>query len=59
MILEVKKNVAGRCVKQKVNANSEWCAEAYMETDYSNLKKEHFENEIKRFVLFKEINKSN
>ena len=54
-----KKNVAGRCVKQKVNAKSEWCAEAYMETDYSDLKKEYFENEIKRFVMFKEINKSN
>lgn len=52
-----KKNVNGRCVRQKVNADDQWCAEAYMKTDYSDLKKEDFQREIRKYVLFKEINK--
>lgn len=52
-----KRDIEGRCVRQKVNAENEWCAEAYMKTDYSNLMKEDFEKEIRKFVLFKEIHK--
>jgi len=52
-----KSDAKGRCVKQKVSAEDQWCAEAYMKTDYSNLKKEDFEKEIRKFALFKEINK--
>jgi len=64
---EVKKNwvlnyknrnvVAGQSVKKCVSAEDEWCAEAYMETDYSTLNKEEFEREIRKYVLFKELNK--
>jgi type I restriction-modification system DNA methylase subunit len=46
----------GESVLQKVTANDEWCAEAYMNTDYSNLTKEDFEEKIKQFVIFKIIN---
>ena len=45
-----------RSVKKEVGANDEWCAEAYMETDYSTITKEDFEAELKKYVLFKVLN---
>ena len=51
-----RKEIKEQSVKKHVNAVDEWCAEAYMETDYSNLKEEDFEIEIKKYVLFKELN---
>ena len=48
-------DIEGRCVRQKVSINDEWCAEAYMKTDYSDLKESDFLEELKKFVLFKEI----
>jgi type I restriction-modification system DNA methylase subunit len=50
-----KKEIAGFSVLQHVDVNDEWCAEAYMETDYSFLKVEDFEREIKKYLLFKEL----
>jgi type I restriction-modification system DNA methylase subunit len=50
-----KKEVAGLSVKKHVDADDEWCAEAYMETDYSTLKKEDFVKTVKEFVLFQEL----
>lgn len=44
---------AGESVLQKVGPNDEWCAEAYMETDYSTLTQEDFEREIKKYVVFR------
>lgn len=52
-----KRDVEGRCVRQRVGPEDEWCAEAYMKTDYSDLKAEDFEKEIRKFVLFKEMNR--
>ena len=49
------RNVEGRCVKQKVGIDDEWCVEAYMKTDYSNLNEEDFLKELKKYVLFKEV----
>jgi len=51
-----KKEIAGRCVRQKVTSKDEWCAEAYMETDYSKLNEKSFEEEIKNYSLFKSLN---
>jgi len=51
-----RKQIAGSSVLHKVTANDEWCAEAYMETDYKTLKQEDFEKEVKKYVLFKVIN---
>lgn len=51
-----KKEIKEHSIKKHVTAENEWCAEAYMETDYSNLTKEDFENELKKYVLFKEMN---
>lgn len=43
----------GESVLQYVGENDEWCAEAYMETDYSKLNKKEFEKVVKNFALFK------
>jgi hypothetical protein len=43
-------------IKQIVTAKDEWCAEAYMETDYSTLSKQDFIDEVKRYAAFKVMN---
>jgi len=47
------KEVAGLSVKQEVNGEDEWCAEAYMETDYSTLCDNDFEKKIREYAAFK------
>lgn len=51
-----RKNKPGLSVTKSVTAEDEWCAEAFMETDYSDLSHDDFIKEIKKFVLFKELN---
>lgn len=41
---------------RKVNAEDEWCAEAYMETDYSLIGEKDFINEIKKYIAFQITN---
>lgn len=43
----------GFSVSRAVGPDDEWCAEAYLETDYSTLTQEQFESEIKKYVVFK------
>jgi type I restriction enzyme M protein len=43
----------GLSVLKAVSSSDEWCAEAYMETDYSNLTDRDFVDTIKNFVSFK------
>jgi hypothetical protein len=43
----------GRCVQAKVTHEAEWCAEAYLETDYSQLTAESFVHELRRYAVFK------
>ena len=50
-----KEEKAGFSVTRVVSANDERCAEAYMETNYSNLSKEDFIKSVKDFVYFKEL----
>ncbi len=50
---------AGFSVKHKVSHEDEWCAEAYMETNYSSLNKELFEKTLKDYSIFKLVNKIN
>lgn len=45
--------VPGQCVTKYVAAHDEWCAEAYMETDYSILTKADFEAVVKNYAIFK------
>ncbi|WP_218973472.1 class I SAM-dependent DNA methyltransferase [Janthinobacterium sp. 61] len=44
---------AGESVMQKVTAADEWCAEAYIETDYSILTQADFENVAKNYAIFR------
>lgn len=46
------KNIAGLSATQKVTSSDEWCAEAYMETDYSTLTDDDFIKTIKNYVAF-------
>jgi type I restriction enzyme M protein len=45
--------VPGVSVSRNVDANDEWCAEAYMETDYSTLTRDEFEKEVKKYILYR------
>lgn len=45
-------------VLRKVDAKSEWCVEAYMQTDYSNLTQSDFEETVKKFAVFKLLGSS-
>ena len=46
----------GYSVLHTVSHTDEWCAEAYMETDYSSLNDCDFEKKIKEYVAFKFLN---
>lgn len=48
--------VPGQSVSKQVKANDEWCAEAYMETDYSTVSEAEFDREIKKYVVFNILN---
>lgn len=52
-----KKSIAGLSVMKKVGVNDEWCAEAYMETDYTTVNENDFIIELKKFAAFKVLNK--
>jgi type I restriction enzyme M protein len=45
--------LAGESIMQTVTAVDEWCAEAYMETDYSSLTQADFENVVRNYAMFK------
>lgn len=47
------KEVVGKTALQCVTANDEWLCEAYMETDYSTLTQNDFEQTIKEYLSFK------
>lgn len=44
--------IPGKSCKHNVTHLDEWCAEAYMKTNYSTLSKADFEKEIKKFALY-------
>ncbi len=47
--------VVGLSVKKEITENDEWCAEAYMETDYSKITSADFEREIRNYAVFKSV----
>ncbi|WP_270851283.1 HsdM family class I SAM-dependent methyltransferase [Clostridium tertium] len=51
------KEKMGLSVLNSVTSRDEWCAEAYMETDYSKLTQEMFEEELKKYAIFVLSNK--
>ena len=44
---------AGESVLKRVTAEDEWCAEAYMETDYSKLQASDFERTVRNYAIFR------
>jgi type I restriction-modification system DNA methylase subunit len=51
--------LAGESVMQAVTAAEEWCAEAYMETDYSVLTQAGFEKVVQNYAMFKLFGQDN
>jgi len=51
-----RKGVAGKSVWKKVLKEDEWCAEAYLETDYSDITESDFAKELKKYSMFKNFN---
>lgn len=49
---------AGESVLQYVGAKDEWCAEAYMETDYSKISQADFEEVVRNYAVFKLLNEN-
>jgi hypothetical protein len=47
-----KEEIDGFSIVREVSAKDEWCAEAYMETDYSTLNKQNFENVLLDYSSF-------
>ncbi|MBS4034386.1 MAG: N-6 DNA methylase [Ignavibacterium sp.] len=50
-----RRALPGQSVLRCVSAEDEWCAEAYLETDYSKITEEDFILNIKNYVLFKNL----
>lgn len=50
------KEVPWLSVLAHLKAEDEWCAEYYLETDYSSIKEDDFIKEMKKYILFKELN---
>ena len=48
--------IDGQSVTAEVGPEDEWCAEAHMQTDYSNLTVADFEDEIKKYVAYRILN---
>ncbi len=47
-----KRNRPGLCVNVELEAKDEWAAEAYMETDYSQLNDQLFEDALREYSLY-------
>ena len=52
-----RKEEVGFSVNKIVKANDEWCAEAYMETDYSIISEKDFEHNVLNYFTFLLTNK--
>lgn len=48
-----RKEELGVSMNVALTATDEWCAEAFIETDYTKLTREDFERTLKRYFLFK------
>ena len=53
-----RRSVPGESVLKSVGENDEWCAEAYMDTDYSVLTKDKYERELHKYLLFQLSNEA-
>ena len=46
-------DIPGLSIRKEITAEEEWCAEAFMETDYSKLSNVDFERKLKEYVAYK------
>lgn len=44
--------IDGFSVMREVNEKEEWCAEAYLETDYSQFTLQDYESTVKKYLMF-------
>lgn len=51
-LYEHRETKIGKSITQIVSAEDEWCAEAYMETDYSNLSDDNFIDTLRDYAAF-------
>ncbi|OJF95655.1 restriction endonuclease [Rhizobium sp. 58] len=49
----------GESVSQKVTAEDEWCAEAYLETDYTKLSQNDFERIVRNYAIYRLVGRKN
>ena len=49
---------AGESEMQRVTVSDEWCAEAYMQTDYSKLTQANFDRVVRNYAIFKPLGAS-
>ncbi|MGH8490612.1 MAG: HsdM family class I SAM-dependent methyltransferase, partial [Gammaproteobacteria bacterium] len=47
--------IPGQSIVRQVDAESEWCAEAYLETDYSSLTPMDFAALVREYAIFDAI----
>lgn len=45
-------SVPRECVKRILTPKDEWCAEAYLKTDYSQISPDSFSQELKKYIAF-------
>jgi hypothetical protein len=43
----------GESVLQRVTSDDEWCAEAYMDTDYSKITREDYESVVRDYAIYR------
>lgn len=48
-----RKEVVGKSVMRCVSAKDEWCAEAYMTTQYGTVSKQQFEKTVRDYITFR------
>ena len=48
----INKKVSDKSILHKVVASSEWCAEAYMQTDYSEIDELDLVDSLKEYTIF-------
>lgn len=51
-----RRETPGQSVRAHVTAQDEWCAEAYMETDYSAIKENDFAKVLREYAVFAMLN---
>lgn len=51
-IFSNRKEIKGLSLTKEVTAKDEWCAEAYMETNYTELTEQNFIKELKKYAAF-------